>query len=136
MAAPNIVNVTSIIGITTMGPLTATSTRLLINNSGSNTVLRVNSIQIANTNGVSNVDVSIGINDSAAGTGTTSYLAKTVTIPADSSLVISGKDTPFYLEENRSITGVANASDADFVISYEVISWFFVKHKGRYSNGI
>jgi len=122
MAAPNIVNVTSIIGITTMGPLTATSTRLLINNSGSNTVLRVNSIQIANTNGVSNVDVSIGINDSAAGTGTTSYLAKTVTIPADSSLVISGKDTPFYLEENRSITGVANASDADFVISYEVIS--------------
>lgn len=122
MTAPNISNATSIIGITTMGGLTSSSTRLLINDVNSNAVYKVNTIQIANTDGVSNVDVSISINNSSSGTGTTSYLAKTVTVPADSSLVISGKDTSFYLEENRSIIGLANSSSADFVISYEKIS--------------
>ena len=40
-----------------------------------------------------------------------------------STLAIIGKDTPLYLEENRSIGAIAGTANAiDIVASYEVIS--------------
>ena len=117
MAAPNIVNVATITGITTGRALnTSTSTPLVINTASSGKVFKINSIIVANVDGTNNADVSVEFYN-----GSTAYrLASTVTVPADSTLVVLGKDSPIYLEENHSIRGGASAaSDLEIVISYD-----------------
>ena len=119
MAAPNIVNVTSIYG-KTMGAALGTSSNTDILTCGSNKVLKINSIIVANIDGTNSVDVNVYFYDSTA---TARYaLAHTVTVPADSTLIVIGKDSPIYLEESDQIEAWAGAtSDATIVISYEEI---------------
>jgi hypothetical protein len=120
MAAPNIVNVATITGITTGRALTTTTTtQLLTNVASSNKVFKVNSIVVANVDGSSAADVTIAYND-----GSTSYhLASTVSVPADSTLIVLDKNASLYLEEGTKLVGGASAnSDLEAVISYEEIS--------------
>ncbi len=117
MAAPNLVNVSSIYGKTMGAALgTTTTTSLLANASGSNKLLKINSVIVSNVDGSNAADVTLSWYD-----GSTDYrLARTVAVPADSTLVVIGKDAPIYLEENQSIRGGASAaSDLEVVISYE-----------------
>jgi len=124
MAAPNIVNVTSILGITTAIDLTTTSaTTFLSNASASGKVLKINTIIASNIDGTSSADITVKYHLAAAGAGTSIAFANTITVPADASLVIIGKDNPIYLEENRSLTAQTSAaSDISIVCSYEDIS--------------
>ena len=124
MAAPNIVNVTSILGITTAINLTTTSaTTFLSNASASGKVLKINTIIASNIDGSASADITVKYHLAAAGAGTSIALANTITVPADASLVIIGKDNPIYLEENRSLTAQASAADnIAIVCSYEDIS--------------
>jgi len=124
MAAPNIVNVTSIFGFTTTIALTTTAgTVLLANATSSGAVFKINTILAANVDGTNDGAVTIAYNTQANGTGTSTELASTITVPADATLVVLGKDTSFYLEENRSIVGNANAaSTIEVLISYESIN--------------
>ena len=114
MAAPNLVNVTSIYGKTMGASLGTSNTNMLI--CASNKVYKVNSIIVSNVDGSSAATTTVSWYD-----GTTDYrLARTVTIPANSTLVLLGKDAPIYLEEGHSIRGGASAaSDLEIVISYE-----------------
>lgn len=117
MAAPNIVNVTSIYG-KTMGVGLTTTTTAGILTCPSNKVLKVNTILVSNVDGVDNADATIYFYDSSAAERYS--LAYTITVPADSSLVVIGKDSPIYLEESDEIEGGASAnSDLQVVISYE-----------------
>ena len=60
MAAPNIVNVATITGITTGRALnTSTSTPLVINTASSGKVFKINSIIVANVDGSSAADVTL-----------------------------------------------------------------------------
>lgn len=124
MAAPNIVNVITITGKTTYAALTTTLTTVLLANSASSgKVFKINSIMIANVDGTNAADVSIDINTTAAGNGTSYALANTISVPADATLNLIDKNSSFYLEENKSILGGASAaSDLEIVISYEEIS--------------
>ena len=124
MAAPNIVNVTSIFGFTTTIALTTTAgTVLLANGTTSGAVFKINTILASNVDGTNDGAVTIAYNTQANGTGTSTELASTITVPADATLVVLGKDTSFYLEENRSIVGNANAaSTIEVLISYESIN--------------
>ena len=124
MAAPNIVNVTSIIGITTAVGLSTTAvTTFLSNADASGKVLKINTIIASNIDGSANADITVKYHLAAAGAGTSIALANTITVPADASLVIIGKDNPIYLEENRSLTAQASAADnIAIVCSYEDIS--------------
>ena len=117
MAAPNLVNVTTILGKTTGAALdTSTTTSLLANSASSGKVYKVNSIIVANVDVTSAADVTVSFYNGS----TDFHLAKTVTVPADSTLIVLGKDSPIYLEENHSIRGGASAnSDLEIVISYE-----------------
>lgn len=117
MAAPNIVNVTSIYG-KTMGAALGTTLTTNILTCAANKVLKINSIIVANVDGTNNADVSVTFYDSSA---TASYrIASTVTVPADSTLVVLGKDSPIYLEESDEIRAGASAvSDLEIIISYE-----------------
>jgi hypothetical protein len=124
MAAPNIVNVTTITGKTTYAALTTTlTTVLLANSAASGKVFKVNSIMVSNVDGTNAADVTIDINTSAAGSGTSYALANTISVPADATLSVIDKTNSFYLEEDKSIIGGASAnSDLEVVISYEEIN--------------
>jgi len=124
MANPNIVNVTSIFGKSTTLALTTTAgTVLLANTSASGKVFKINTILASNVDGTNDGAVTIAYNNNAGGTGTSTELASTITVPADASLVVVGKENGFYLEEDRSIVGNANAaSTIEVLISYEDIS--------------
>jgi hypothetical protein len=124
MANPNIVNVTSILGETTYAALTTTlTTVLLANSAASGKVYKVNSIMVANVDGTNAADVTVDINTSAAGSGTSYALASTISVPADATLNLIDKNSSFYLMEDKSIIGGASAnSDLEIIISYEIIN--------------
>ena len=129
MANPNIVNVTTINGGNAGFNLTATATDTLMTVSGSGVIVKVNRITVANVDGAAAADVDLfvdGLGSGAAGvtlTGAdaTVYLAKTISVPADASLVLL--DTPIYLKEGDILKGGASAAgDLDLFVSYDVIS--------------
>ena len=124
MAAPNIVNVSTITGKTAKVALTTTSQTTLVSNAASsNQVFKINMIQVANVDGANACDVTVDVHSAAAGGGTAYSLASTISVPADASLVVLDKNTALYLEENTSITATAGtASDLEVLVSYEEIS--------------
>lgn len=119
MAAPNLKSPTTITGRTARYAVTTSLAAALSNSAASNKVLKINSIFCANVDGVNPADISVSIFD-----GTTDrYIAKTIAVPADSTQVLSTKETYFYLEEGDSIRALASAaSDLELVIGYEEIS--------------
>jgi hypothetical protein len=124
MAAPNIANVTSIIGKTAyVIPSTTGATVLLANTASSNKVFKINSIIVANADGSTPVEVSVAINTNASGSGTGYAIASTIAVPADASLIVVDKENYFYLEEDKSIVVLSNsANDVSFTVSYEELS--------------
>jgi len=124
VAAPNIVNVTSIIGKSAVIDLTSTSaTSVLSNAASSNKVFKIESLIVANVDGTNAADITINYYTAAALGGTATQIVSTVSVPADSSLVVIDKNTSFYLEEDKSIGATAgSANDLKVLISYEDIS--------------
>jgi len=128
MANPNIVNVTSIVGGNLGFNLSNTLTATLAT-VAADKIVKINRITVANVDGSSAADVDLFVDGLTtagatgfAGTGAdaTVYLAKTVSVPADATLVLV--DTPIYLMEGDILKGGASASgDLDLFISYEVI---------------
>ena len=116
MAAPNVVNVSSIYG-KTVGATLTTSTADIVT-CPTDKLLKLNSIIVANIDGTNAANVSaVWYNADDAGQY---HLAKTVSVPADSTLILLGKDAPIYLEEGDHIeAGASAAGDLAMVISYE-----------------
>jgi hypothetical protein len=124
MAAPNIVNVTTITGKTSyVTPGTTSATTLLSNAASSNKVFKINQIVAANVNGTSAADTTVTLNSAAAGGGTAYPIVSTVSVPADASLIVVDKTTAIYLEEDKSIVVTSGTASAiAYTISYEEIS--------------
>ena len=127
MANPNIVSVATIEGGNLGFNLTATTTTSLVTVS-SEYIMKINRIVCANVDGTNAADVTLSVTKANyTPTGITNFdvsgtffLAKTISVPADASLVIS--DTPIYLLEGEILKGGASvASDLDLFISYEVL---------------
>ena len=127
MANPNIVNVTSIVGGNLGFNLSATATDTLAT-VAADKIVKVNRITVANVDGTNAATFDLfidGLGSGASGVTTTGadstvYLAKTVNVPADSTLVVV--DSPIYLMEADVLKGGASAaSDLDLFVSYEVI---------------
>ena len=124
MAAPNIVNVTSIYGKSAVVDLSTTSaTAVLSNAASSGKVFKINSLIVSNVDGTSAADITVSYYSAATIGGTATQIVSTVSVPADSSLVVIDKNTSIYLEEDKSIGATAgSASDLKVLISYEDIS--------------
>lgn len=124
MAAPNIVNVASVVGKTTYAtPSNTTANVLLANAASSNKVFKINQIVAANIDGTNAVDCTVAINSAANGGGTSYAVASTVSVPADASLIVVDKSTAIYLEEDKSIVVTSGTSSKiTYTISYEEIS--------------
>ena len=128
MANPNIVSVATILGGNAGWNLSASTTATLLTVTAEY-ILKINRIVVANVDGTNGAEVDVAITWSAGTqTGvtvnttaaTTAYLAKTIEVPADSSLVIL--DTPIYLRETDILKAKAEAvSDLDLFISYELL---------------
>ena len=117
MAAPNIVNVTTIIGKTAVQQVTTSATAIVTNSSGSNKVFKINALYVANVDGTNAADISVALFRSSV-----SYeIAHTVSVPADTTLDVISKS--IYLEEGDELRLTASAnSDLEAVCSYEEIS--------------
>lgn len=131
MAAPNIVNATSIYGKSTAyTPSGTTAVVLLANASSSGTVVRVNNVTVANVDGTNAVNATVSyytdgdVAQGSAPSGGTAYqIVSTVSVPANATLTVMDKMTSLYLEEDRCISITSGtANKLVFTASYEVIS--------------
>jgi len=123
MANPNIVNVTSIFGVTTyLTPSTTGATVWTALTPAVNTVNKLNNIVASNVTG-SAVAVTVSINSATGGGGTAFDIAFQISVPANASLIIIDKTTSIYVGETQSIVvtvGTANA--IELTASYEAIT--------------
>ena len=131
MAAPNIVNVATITGVTTyiagvstVGAGNGIST-VVTNAASSGKVVKINCL-IATAIG-STTGVTVNHYNSASqftGAAATVSLASTMTVPTFSSLAVIDKTNSIYLQENEQLGVIAqsNAGTLDVVCSYEEIS--------------
>jgi len=130
MAAPNIVNVATITGKIFYDALADTNlTSLVLNPASSGKVFKINMLSASNVDGTNAATVDVSYHPStttAVGSTVSStgyHLAKTITVPADATLVVISKDTSIYMEESSVLAVKASAAnDIDFVVSYEEIS--------------
>jgi hypothetical protein len=127
MANPNIVSVSSIKGESVGFALSATTTTTLMT-VAANKVVKINRITVANVDGTNAADVTLSVTKSNFtpdgvdnfDTSGTFHIAKTVSVPADATLVLL--DTPIYLMETDVLKGGASAaSDLELFVSYESI---------------
>lgn len=124
MAAPNILNVTSILGKSAVVSLTTTAATAVVSNAAaSGQVLKINSLVVSNVDGTNAADITISFFSEDNIGGTATEIVSTVSVPADASLVVIDKDTSIYLEEDRSIGATAgSANDLKVIVSFEEIS--------------
>ena len=128
MANPNIVSVTGI-AAGTLGWNLPTGGLVNLIDPDTGYLLKINRIVVANVDGSAAADVDVAIvtaaqtftNTTVTGADATTYLAKTISVPADASLVIS--DTPIYLREGDNLQANASASgDLDLTITFELLT--------------
>ena len=116
MANPNIVSVSSIYGKTVVDvDVAATASSLLT--CGSNKLQKINSLTIANIDGTNAATIDVW--GSKGGTDN-AYIAKTISVPADATLVVIDKNLGLYLEETDILRlQASSAGDLSAVCSYE-----------------
>ena len=118
MAAPNIVNVTTITAKTDFATLTTVMSNVVVNAAGSGTVTKINTIQVSNA-----TPVGLLTNVIVRRSTVNNYLGGNLAIPSFSTLIVSAKDTSFYLEEGDQLMANVNSNVAVSISSsYEIIS--------------
>lgn len=118
MANPNIRTMTALYGNTALANVTTSYVSFVSNALASGTLVKIVNLTFSNVVGTA-ITVSLKIVRSS-----TSYvLINAVSVPANSSFAVFGKDAPIYLMEGDDIQITASAnSSAQAVCSYEVIS--------------
>ena len=133
MAAPNIVNVATITGVTTFiagiavttrGTLTDGISTVVANPASSGKVLKINSLVAAAIGSTTGVTLQHFNNVAHTAAGSTVSIAMTASVPQFSSLVLISKENSVYVQENSSLGIFAqpNTGTIDVVCSYEEIS--------------
>ena len=133
MAAPNIVNVATITGVTTFHAGIAVTTggkgalgitTVVSNAASSGKVLKINSLSAAAIGSTTGVTLQYFNHVNHASAGSTVSIGMTISVPTFSSLVVISKENSIYLEENTSLGIFAqpNTGTIDVVCSYEEIS--------------
>ena len=133
MAAPNIVNVTTITGVTTFHAGIAVTTggkgalgitTVVSNAASSGKVLKINSLVAASIGSTTGVTLQYFNDVNHASAASTVSIGMTLAVPTFSTLAVITKDNSVYLEENTSLGIFAQplAGTIDVVCSYEEIS--------------
>ena len=133
MAAPNIVNVTTITGVTTFHAGIAVTTggkgalgitTVVSNAASSGKVLKINSLVAASIGSTTGVTLQYFNHVNHASAGSTVSIGMTLSVPTFSTLALITKDNSVYLEENTSLGIFAQplTGTIDVVCSFEEIS--------------
>ncbi len=133
MAAPNIVNVTTITGVTTFHAGIAVTTggkgalgitTVVSNAASSGKVLKINSLVAAGIGATTGITLQYFNDTNHTSAGSTVSIGMTISVPIFSTLAIITKDNSVYLEENTAlgIFSQPNTGTIDVVCSYEEIS--------------
>ena len=119
MAAPNIVNVATITAKTAVLAPTTAATDIVVNAAASGTVLKINSLVVANINGSTAAAITASLYR-----GAVEYkLAHTIAVPGGASLIVLDKTTQIYLEEGDTIRLTASINSyLQAVCSYEILA--------------
>lgn len=117
MAAPNIVNVSTITGKTAVQSVGTSATAIVTNSAASGKVVKINALYVSNIDGATSAEITVDLFRSS-----TAYkIANTVVVPADATLDVISK--AIYLEEGDTLRLTANATgDLQAICSYEEIS--------------
>jgi hypothetical protein len=117
MANPNVVAVSSIYANTAVDADVAASAVSLLT-CGSNKLQKINSLIIANIDGTNAATIDVWVTRSSADY----YIAKTISVPADATLVVIDKNMGLYLMESDVLKIQASAAgDLSATCSYEEI---------------
>ena len=124
MANPNLLAATTASGRTVLENFGNTTANVLLSNAASSgEVYKINQIVCANVNGASAVNVTVAINNAAAGAGTSFPVISTISVPASASVIAVDKTTAIYLMEDSSIVVTSGtASGISYTLSYESIA--------------
>jgi predicted acyl esterase len=118
MAAPNIVNVSTITGKTAVQAVGTSATAIVTNSASSGKVFKVNALYISN---VDAGGAAAAISATIYRSSTDYHIAQTINVPHNATLDIITK--AIYLEEGDSLRLTADtAGDLEAVCSYEEIS--------------
>ena len=125
MALPDLNDPTKVEGKNVLiSDVPTSASGILVNPSGSNLTLRLSSYYVSNIDGTNACDVTSYIVNSGVVPAVTGYLANTISVPADASLLPLTKDSNIYIMENQTLFVRASASgDLSVILSYESISW-------------
>jgi hypothetical protein len=120
MTTPNIMNTATITGYSNLilANNNTTLSTLVANANGSNQLIKVNTIYATNYS-TNTVGVFVDIYR-----GSVSYpLAAGTAVPYNSLMILTGKDTTFYLQEGDVLRGNSTFSNStSFLVSYEIIT--------------
>jgi hypothetical protein len=118
MAAPNIINSTTVLGKRAYAILTTSMANVVTSGATSGNLVKISELSISNiTSSIITSNVAVGRG------GTLYYVAGTISVPANSILTLVSRDSAFYMEEGDYLQ--ANASTANsghLSVSYEVTS--------------
>ena len=117
MANPNVVAVSSIYA-NTAGDADVAASAVSLLTCGSNKLQKINSLVIANIDGTNAATIDVWVTRSSADY----YIAKTISVPADATLVVIDKNMGLYLIESDILKIQASAAgDLSATCSYEEI---------------
>ena len=124
MAAPNIVNISTLTGKTVVTNLTtASATSVLSNAASSGKVFRVLMLRVVKVDGSNSVNITANLYSEDDIGGTATELIQSKGLGTNTYLDIITRDSPLYLEEDRSLGVTASAAnDAKVIVTYEEIS--------------
>jgi hypothetical protein len=119
MTAPNIVNVATINGKTAVQNTTTVATDIVTNSAASGKVQKINALTVSNNDSSNTSNISVDVYRSS----TSYYVARNISIPPATTLLVVSKDIQLYLEEGDSLRCAASANNTlHSVCSYEEIS--------------
>ena len=122
MTAPNIVNVTAIYGNTYGAALTTADSFFVNNIQSSGKVYKLNALYISNIHGTAAADVNVTLNSTYATASANTRIVSTVSVAADSTVVLITKDSSIYLKEEGRLNITANLNSyLEAVISWDEI---------------
>tara|TARA_Y100001937_G_scaffold91998_1_gene124522 strand:- start:215 stop:577 length:363 start_codon:yes stop_codon:yes gene_type:complete len=120
MAAPNLTSISTITAKSLTIGLTTTGLHTLENPSSSNKVFKVNSIVIGNIDGTNAATINVRFDKSGV---SAIDIFRTISVPANSSLVLIDRNSSIYLEEGDVLLFTPSANnDLVAMINYEEIS--------------
>jgi hypothetical protein len=90
----------------------------------SGTVNKITGIIVANTTSSAvNATVAVGNNATFGSSTVTAYLAYTVSVPANASLIVADKTNDIYITESQSVAVTSSTGSAlTFLVTFEAIT--------------